>query len=501
MLLERARTAEQNNGAAAGLVRHRLITLEERRGTDGAITARRRIEVWEDRANGNRAQRLYDDSNRLIAGVWQASNTARTIYHHGSKPQIQPAPAGPESLLLNFEEIWQLEPSARSFSALIAEPVSAEVEERATTYVLRYNKDRAIGATHLLKATLTLRKSDFYSVEQTLLVQRGDELREYRFAEASFEWMPVKAVAPNAFKVEPELTGGAGEIGRPGDWALRDLTSSRVPPSPSTSTPPAASAELEVDVAYLLNQAKADRNEQVALTRSAGGSLRVEGVVDSQARKEEYLRALSPLSTNSAVKIDIRSVAEATERRTVTANAPVQAAEETNDTVAVDQELRAYFSKREQAGSVEQAAQSYSSRVVNRAYRALFHAIELKRLIDRFANVDMRTVAPDARAKWLTMLREHATAFAHENAALREEIQPIFFAGTVSHVDQEASIQSDADLARAVERLHKLALSNNEAMRSAFTISSQSSASAFKSAAFRNALVEAQQLAELIAKY
>ena len=46
-------------------------------------------------------------------------------------------------------------------------------------------------------------------------------------------------------------------------------------------TPAVASAELEVDVAYLLNQAKADRNEQVALTRSAGGSLRVEGIVES----------------------------------------------------------------------------------------------------------------------------------------------------------------------------------------------------------------------------
>lgn len=501
LLLERASAAEQNNAAAPDLVRHRFINLEERRSNNGAVLARRRIEVWENRANGNRAQRLYDDSNRLIAGVWQTSNTARTVYHHGSRPQIQPALAAPESLLLSLEDIWQLEPSARSFSALVAEPVVAEVEERATTYVLRYEKDRAIGASHLLKATLTLRKSDFYAIEQTLLVQRGSDLREYRFIEASFEWVPVKAVAPTAFEVEPELTGGAGETGRPGDWALRDLTSSRVPPSPSTSTPPAASAELEVDVAYLLNQAKADRNEQVALTRSAGGSLRVEGVVDTQARKEEYLRALSPVSTNPAVKIEIRSVAEATERRAVAATVPVQEAEETNDTVAVDKELRAYFSKREQAGSVEQAIQSYSSRVVNRAYRALFHAIELKRLSDRFANVDMRTVAPDARAKWLTMLREHATAFARENAALREEIQSIFFAGTVLQGNEEASIQSDADLARAVERLHKLALSNNEAIRSAFTISSQSSASAFKSAAFWQSLQRAENLADRISRY
>src|SRR6185295_2309462 len=123
---------------------------------------------------------------------------------------------------------------------------------------------------------------------------------------------------------EPELTGGAGEPGRPEDWAIRDLTSSRVPPSPSTSTPPPASAELEVDVAYLLNQAKGDRKEQVALTRSAGGSLRVDGVVDSQQRKEEFLRALGPVINNPAVTIEIRTVAEASARHSAASSVVVE---------------------------------------------------------------------------------------------------------------------------------------------------------------------------------
>jgi RNA polymerase sigma factor (sigma-70 family) len=499
MVLERASAAEQNTGVDP--VRHRFISLEERRSAEGAVVERRKIEIWENRVNGNRAQRLYDDSNQLIAGVWQTGNGSRTVYHHGAKPQTQPLPAA-ESLLLNLDDVWQLEPSARSFNTLIAEPTLTEVEEQATTYVLRYEQNRAIGASHLLKATLTVSKSDFRAIEQTLLVERGGELREYRFTEASFELVPFKAVAPSAFEIEPELTGGAGKTGGPGDWAIRDLTSSRVPPSPNTSAPPAASAELEVDVAYLLNQAKADRNEQVALTRSAGGSLRVEGVVDSQQRKEEFLKALSPVSANPAVKIDIRTIAEATQRTTAAGPAVrVQEAEETSDTIAVEKELRAYFSKRSAAGSIDQAIQSYSSRVVNRAYRALFHAIELKRLIERFASVDMRTVAPDARAKWLTMLHEHATAFARENAALREEIQPVFFPGVVLQNNEDALIQSDADLARVVERLHKLALSNNEAIRSAFTISAQSSANAFKSVGFWQSLQRAENLADRIRRY
>ena len=139
--------------------------------------------------------------------------------------------------------------------------------------------------------------------------------------------------------------------------------------------------------------------------------------------------------------------------------------------------------------------------MVNRAYRALFHAIELKRLVDRFAKVDMHTVAPDARSKWVAMLREHASSFAHENAVLRQALQPVFFPATSSNVAEEESIRSDADVARAVERLYKLALTNNEAIRSAFTISAQSSAAAIKSAAFWQSIQRAENLAEKIRRY
>ncbi len=134
--------------------------------------------------------------------------------NHDRRQQL----AAPGDLLLNLEDIWQLEPSAQSFSALIGEVAAVEVEERSTAYVLTYAKQRTIGASRLLKATLTLNKSDLHAIEQTLLVQRGNELREYRFVEASFELLPVPAVAPSVFEIEPELNGGAAE-----SWQAREL--------------------------------------------------------------------------------------------------------------------------------------------------------------------------------------------------------------------------------------------------------------------------------------
>ena len=124
-----------------------------------------------------------------------------------------------------------------------------------------------------------------------------------------------------------------------------------------------------------------------------------------------------------------------------------------------------------------------------------------KRLVNRFAGVDMRTVAPDARVKYLRMLQEHATALSRREPALRGQIQPIFFAGSQMQAVEEAPIQSDADLARAVERLHHLAVSNNSAVRSAFTISRQSSAAQLKTTAFLQALLRLEKLAERVKQY
>jgi hypothetical protein len=499
VLLERASNAENGIQEAAESINHRVITLEERRSAEGAVVARYKIEIWNNHAKGDRAQRLYDESNRLIAAAWQKADGSRITYHHGSKPQSQPALSSPDSLLLNLENVWQLEPSPETFAKLIAETSAADLEERATTYVVSFDKGRAIGASRLVKATLTLSRSNLHAIEQTLVVQRGDELREYRFGEASFG--SSSTVDPTVFQIEPELTGGTREPGSLGDWAIRDLTTSRVPPTPSTSAPSTASAELEVDVAYLLNQAKADRNEQVTLTRSAGGSLRVEGVVDTQQRKEEFLSALAPISGNPAVKIEIHTVAEAAQRPATTGPVEIQDTQETADNIAADKELRSYFERRNSSGQTDEAIRNYSSRISRTAYSALFHAIELKQLINRFSSVDMRVVTPDAHAKFLAMVHEHATAFERENAVLLREIQPVFFPGNTLGVAEEVSIDNDAELARVVERLHKLALSNNDAISSALTISAQSSANAIKSPAFWQSLHRAGQLAKTISRY
>jgi hypothetical protein len=114
----------------------------------------------------------------------------------------------------------------------------------------------------------------------------------------------------------------------------------------------------------------------------------------------------------------------------------------------------------------------------------------------------MRSVSSDARAKWLAMVHIHAAAFERECAALRNEVQPIFFESDIfSESGEKSQIGSDAELTRDVQRLHKLALGNIDGIRAAFMISSQSSSVAIKSVQFWRALFDAQSLAARIERY
>jgi RNA polymerase sigma factor (sigma-70 family) len=496
-LLAQAIVAETDRARVPDQVVHESINLEIRRSSEGALVARHTIASWQNGASHQRVQRLYDESGRLVAAASRAADGTRTIYrHHAKVPQSRGAAA--DALLLDLEEVWQLTPSVQDFNAIIAEPTAATVEQRTTSYVVSFEKERTVGASRLVKATLTLARSDLRPIEQTLVVQRGEELREYKFVVTESELVPAKEVQ-NVFEIEPEFLGKepAGKSSAGESVVRKDAD-----PASTTSTSAFASTELEIDVAYLLNQAKADRNEQVALTRSASGSLRVEGVVDTAERRAEFLRVLGPVSNNPAVSIQIRTVAEAANQKVAAEKQSVREFEETSNTSAVEDELRVYFEKRGLArDAVDESVRSYTSRVVNHGYRALFHAVELKRLVERFARVDMRTVTPDARAKWVAMMRDHANACARETVALRRELEPVFFSGAAAESVEDLSINSDADLARAIERLHKLTLANNEAIGHAFTISARSSAAAFKASQFKRSLEVAARLSDRISEY
>lgn len=489
-LLRRAAAAEELNVTAAGQVQHRTVFVEEARaGGRGAVT-RRRVETWQGGASGIRLRRLYDEQGRLVAGEWTRSDGTSTLYRKGAAPSESSAVAPAE--LLAAGEVWRIEPSTASFKALAAGEDDLQVDDRLGAYVVgRESSAEGEGLTGL---TLWLNKSDLHAFRMTLVVGRGGEAVEYRLIEGGLERKRAEEVLPAVYQLEPELTGARGGAERAlSDGAKSQGEETTQHATVATKQPSVASAELEVEVAYLLNRIKANLGEQVSMGRTTGGALRVEALVESEGRKEAILNALGPVLNNPAVVVDVSTVAEALARRErpggqdrLTEREVVVGA----GRIPADAELRAHFAARLSDGErVDAAIKQFAARAMSHSRQALLHASALRQMVRRFTPEQARALDADARAKWLSMVREHAGAYRREVAALRAQLAPVFGA-------QGGAGEGVGSPGQAAERLLQLSYAQDGAVRSAFTISeSGGAASAIKSQQFWRQLSASERLA------
>jgi len=519
-LLAQSAAAEEAIAIRTDQVLHRTINLEESvpgtvvTGVAPQVLNRRRIEIWQSAERGIITRRLYDERGQLIAGDWRRADGVQTLYHHGRQPRLQIR--NPQFEIRNFEDVWQLSPSAREFTSLIHHSERAHVEERSNSYVISYEAgDQVSGVLGqgLVKATLTLSRADLHATELTLLVRDEDpnrqsaignwQLREYRFVEASFERRPTNAVAPAVFEPDPEFLGKAAEPGR-----LGDKTIAPSPALPFTPSPVMATAELEVEVLQRMNQAGAFLGEQINLTRTPEGALRVQGIVETEQRKTEILNALGPVAGNPALRVDVQTVAEAQKRElkqrssSQSSNATtIQPVEVTQGQVAVYAELKRYLSARGIPNDqLDQEMRRVIKRVLTRSIQARLHALALKQIAERFSLADLQAMDPAAHAKWRSLVNEHAQVFRREITALRRELELLFPAAASSDGSVEMEVTNDAALARAAKRLFELASANDDAISSSFSVYAGSEGSApVKSAQFWRSFRAAEGLAERIA--
>jgi RNA polymerase sigma factor (sigma-70 family) len=459
-ILDRAKIAESANDKATQSVTHQVVSLEEH--GSGKVN-RFQIDIWRNKKQF--ALRVFDRNHRLVGGVWQGADGKRYVLHHGGSLKQESDSTSLDELLQNLPELWRLEMSATEFSKLGVK--EGQLVETPEGYTVTYELDRAVGSTRLVKAILGLRRTDLRATSQTLVIQNNNETIEYRFVEEFVEQLQGSEVEPSIFEIEDK----PGKTSVTPKAPLEDRVAvPRVAPAVQP-----ASAELEIDVAYLLAKAKADRAEQLNLTRTATGALLVEGVVESKQRKEEILTTLAPVVNNSAVTLNIVAVDElpVAQSNNGPLEVTVQQSHTTAETIAVDRELRVFLSSRNpelKNESLDEAVRVMSSRLVNRSYAIVFRAVELKNLYSRLEKVDPASVPVETRNKWLRLLHEHAAELEREAKTLRAEIQPILFANANLN-----KVSTDEQLATQVTKVHALALECNDLVRASFTISSQRS--------------------------
>jgi RNA polymerase sigma factor (sigma-70 family) len=493
-LLHRSTVAEENIAANPEVVLHRTINLEERLVNAGNVVTRHRIESWQSAAQGIKLRRIYDEQNNLIAGEWSKADGTSTVYRRGMKPQARTAPGIATRAILETGEFWRLDASARDFEVLVGPAEAIAVEERSDAYVLAYQSGAASSESKLLRVVLILNKTDLHAIEQTLTFQRDGEVREFRFIEASFAQDSAGSIAPGLFQPEPELLGideaaksGFDKTSTSDDSFHNEATAAR-------PTEAVASRELEIEVTYLLDRIKANLGEQVSMTRTTGGVLRVEALVETEGRKDEILRGLGPLINNPAVQIEVHTVAEAVKsvrKASKPGEVTTREIEVANGRIPADLELRTYFSARLVGDeAIEQEIDRYARNVMGHSRQALLQASALKRLVERFSPEEMRSLPPEARTKWLTMIREHALSYEREVSALRRELKNVF-----GSREATGEMVTEANPAQNARRLVQLSYANDDTVRAAFTISADGrTASGMKSEQFWRSLLSAEQL-------
>ncbi|HEU4387495.1 MAG TPA: RNA polymerase sigma factor, partial [Blastocatellia bacterium] len=213
-LLAHAVHAEDARNQTAGIVHHRTISLEARSLVSDTPVVRYKIETWrsaEPVGDVTRAIRLYDDNYRLCAGAWTLSDGSQSYFGAGAwtpsdgsqsyvgAPQL--LAGSPVALRLAGAFAWQLEPSAETFAALIGNAAPGGVEQQPDSYVLQYLGQSPV-EPRLVRASLRLARRDLRAIEQTVVIDTGQDRIQYRFVENQFEQRPSVSAPREVFAPE-----------------------------------------------------------------------------------------------------------------------------------------------------------------------------------------------------------------------------------------------------------------------------------------------------------
>jgi hypothetical protein len=227
--------------------------------------------------------------------------------------------------------------------------------------------------------------------------------------------------------------------------------------------------------------------------------LHIQAIVETETRKRQIVEALQSVVSSAAARVEVSTVAEALKQQIRLPGRPgaARTVEIRRGRFPVYADLQLYFSEQDgsySANQVDEEVRRFASRALNRSRQALVHAWALNQLRLQLSAEETRGLDPEAEAKWRSMVRDHARALYQETRALRLELQPIFFEAFSESEEMLAS-----DTSRAIKLLFEMASHHEQALRSAFTISAEVTATpSIKTEAFWRSLHNAEKLAARI---
>ncbi len=206
------------------------------------------------------------------------------------------------------------------------------------------------------------------------------------------------------------------------------LTTATIPAPPPVfrDEPQGAPLEAVIQALYALHKVNACLNDNIQVTRNAGGPIIVRGVVDTAQRKE---RIEAILSSIQGVQVQLRTLEEsqagsaaATSAKTTEVAGKVALAE--SHAAPIQELLKGKLS----ASGITQL----SYRAVSLSEDWVAEAWALRRLAESIPAQDLGDLTKSSSAMLAEMVRDHTTSLQAKIAQCRTEFEPYLSGGAVN---------------------------------------------------------------------
>jgi len=309
---------------------------------------------------------------------------------------------------------------------------------------------------------------DYAPTGLSIFTAGGDGGSEYRFTRTAFSSEP--RTTEMAMLFAPTIPSQASATLRPEPQMSR-----AVPLSYANSH----ATEGEVSVAEVLHKLDTCLGEEVNLFPMSDGSLLVQGLVDSPARRDVIRRALKsidgPLSVEVYVPRELKSGSELFKPPDEPAEglsssgsaSSATLAELSGDSMPLHEMLYRHFLKSEASPQdTDKQVALFSNEIVTLARQTFLHAWALKRLDQEFAPQRIAGLPASALQKIEEMRQDHRRWISTITRRQAEMLSPVAGPDVTSNVAQ-AVVGQDSDT------LLRLAQEQNDLVRALFTTSQQ----------------------------
>ena len=377
------------------------------------------------------------------------------------------------------QQRWLPDFSVDGFRRLVGSRGSSETSAQRTGDVFELHYPFAPGhSSGITEARLLVSAQDYAPMSISILTSAEHAAQEYRFTRTSLASEPRSAELAHLI-----VSPGASEVSvthsSPGNAGATPPLQKSVPLNYANSR---ATSE-EIEAAEALHKVDACLGEEVYLFPMSDGSLLVQGLVDSPARREairQSLRTVSgPLRMEIYVPRELKNGSElysppdrfaggAEAGENAAGSVPTTLADLSSSSMPLHDRIYKHLSRSGVPGEeTEKEVAIFSNEVVTHARQTFLHAWALKKLDREFSPERVSGLSASELREVEKIRQDHQKWIANLADRQAEMLFTIADSPAVASMSEAASGQTDSDT------LLRLAREQNDLVRSLFTTSQQ----------------------------